>query len=415
LSSFASTWAAGYDGNGNLTSRTNGGNLAYSYSYDDENQLISVVYQDPAVANSSWWRSDFVYDGRGRLRQRQDYTWYGGTPPGWITGPAINYIYDGMRVIQERDAFNTPTVSYTRGSDMSGTLEGAGGIGGLLARSHGYSSGSWTNHNYYHADGNGNITYLVNSSQSVAASYRYDPFGNPVSTSGTLASANTYRFSSKERHPNSGMYYYGYRFYDPNLQRWLNRDPIRERGFKLVTGELGKGVVEELSLYGFIRNGPLNAFDAFGLQGVLTGIGMQICCGVSSSDAEQAMQAGLSAADQTYPGRDTVENRAMRHCVASAILAVRAGCPGSECVGTMREDLQTNHGGQPPREGQRGKNNNRVGRNCAGCKGPNADTNPWRSGHGRNVHYRPTTTLDQIMDCCHSAIDNGTGGIDVDD
>jgi hypothetical protein len=54
--------------------------------------------------------------------------------------------------------------TYTRGTDLSGTLQGAGGIGGFLARSSGYSSGNWTSHNYYHADGSGNITYLVNSS-----------------------------------------------------------------------------------------------------------------------------------------------------------------------------------------------------------------------------------------------------------
>ncbi len=107
-----------------------------------------------------------------------------------------------MRVIQERAG--NPTVSYTRGSDLSGSLEGAGGIGGLLARSHGYASGTWSTHNYYHADGNGNITYLVNSSQTLAASYRYDPYGNLISQSGGLASANVYRFSSKEIHAASG-------------------------------------------------------------------------------------------------------------------------------------------------------------------------------------------------------------------
>jgi hypothetical protein len=103
-----------------------------------------------------------------------------------------------MRVIQERNSANTPQVSYTRGNDLSGSLQGAGGIGGLLARSHGYSAGNWSTHNCYHADGNGNITYLVNSSQALAASYRYDPFGNTISSSGTLASANVYRFSSKK-------------------------------------------------------------------------------------------------------------------------------------------------------------------------------------------------------------------------
>jgi len=43
-------------------------------------------------------------------------------------------IYDGFRVIQERDSNSIPTVSYTRGRDLSGRLQGAGGIGGLLAR-----------------------------------------------------------------------------------------------------------------------------------------------------------------------------------------------------------------------------------------------------------------------------------------
>jgi RHS repeat-associated protein len=162
------------------------------------------------------------------------------------------YLYDGMRVIQERDGNNTPLVSYTRGKDLSGSLEGAGGIGGLLARSHGYSSGNWSTHNFYHADGGGNITYLVNSSQTLSASYRYDPYGNLISSSGTLASANVYRFSSKPIHAASGLYYYGERFYEPNLQRWLNRDPMGEWG--------------GINLYGFVGNSPPNGLDPLGLE-----------------------------------------------------------------------------------------------------------------------------------------------------
>jgi hypothetical protein len=165
------------------------------------------------------YRRQFVYDGLGRLRRRIESSWdslYGM----WVVSSTVHYIYDGCRVIQERTGSNTPTVSYTRGTDLSGSLEGAGGIGGLLARSHGYSgsTGTWSTHNFYHADGNGNITRMINSGQSTVASYRYDPFGRMISQSGTLAGANVYRFSSKEFHSPSGLYYYGYRFYDPNLQ-----------------------------------------------------------------------------------------------------------------------------------------------------------------------------------------------------
>ena len=59
---------------------------------------------------------------------------------GWTLAGENRYLYDGMRVPPERDASNTPQVTYThtRGLDLSGSFAGAGGIGGLLARSHGY-------------------------------------------------------------------------------------------------------------------------------------------------------------------------------------------------------------------------------------------------------------------------------------
>jgi RHS repeat-associated protein len=135
-----------------------------------------------------------------------------------------------MLLIQERTSANTPTVSYARGQDLSGTLEGAGGIGGLLARSDQYSGGTWGRHVFYHADGNGNVTALIDSAQTVVAAYRYNPYGQLLGSSGSLAGVNTLRFSSKQIHSNVGLYYYGYRFYDPNLQRWMNRDPIGELG-----------------------------------------------------------------------------------------------------------------------------------------------------------------------------------------
>jgi RHS repeat-associated protein len=60
-----------------------------------------------------------------------------------------------------------------------------------------------------------------------------------------MAGVNLYRFSSKEFHNNSGLYYYGFRFYYPTLQRWANRDPIFERGgmslYGFTPGEAKKG------------------------------------------------------------------------------------------------------------------------------------------------------------------------------
>ena len=220
----------------------------YAYVYDTESKLTEIRTDTSATLIRSCWRITWLYDGLGRVRVRTDYTWSGSA---WAVSETVRYLYDGMRVIQERNASNTPTVSHTRGWDLSGSLEGAGGIGGLLGRSHGYSSGTWSTHNHYHADGNGNVTFLVNSGQTAEAWYRYDPYGRTMAQSATaLTTANVYRFSSKEIHAQSGMYYYGFRFYDPHLQRWPNRDPIVEAG----------GV----NLYGFVMNDPVDVIDKFG-------------------------------------------------------------------------------------------------------------------------------------------------------
>ena len=207
----------------------------HGYTYDCADQLIGIV-----VTNQ--WQSQFVYDGFGRRRIRREYSWVTNT---WQQTSETRYVYDGMLVLQERDQNGTPRVTYTRGLDLSGGLQGAGGIGGLLARTDGNGSA------YYYGDGGGNITAMVNGQGALVARYLYDPYGNVLGKWGALADANLMRFSSKEEHVPSGLYYYGYRFYDPNLQRWLNQDPIQELG--------------GINLYRFVENSPPNFDDPFGL------------------------------------------------------------------------------------------------------------------------------------------------------
>jgi RHS repeat-associated protein len=98
------------------------------------------------------------------------------------------------------------------------------------------------------------------------AKYLYDPFGNTLSMSGPLASANTYRFSSKEWNANSGLYYYLYRLYDPNLQRWPNRDPITDLGFDTYESlKNNRFPSRSWPVYQYVLNDPTKYYDAFGL------------------------------------------------------------------------------------------------------------------------------------------------------
>jgi RHS repeat-associated protein len=127
---------------------------------------------------------------------------------------------------------------------------------------------------YYHSDGNGNVTMLINPSEYIVAKYLYDAFGNTLSAAGSLAQANLYRFSSKEAHPNSGLVYYLYRYYDPNLQRWPNRDPIDEEGFEVLSFCSSKVVdavkylhqKAEDNAYEFVHNQPTVEHDLYGLD-----------------------------------------------------------------------------------------------------------------------------------------------------
>ena len=261
-----------YDYNGDLT---NDGRRVFEY--DSENQLTNVY-----VAGA--WRSEFKYDAFGRRRVRREYTWQSSA---WVKTNEVRYVYDGLLTVQERDANNLAMVSYTRGNDLSGTRQGAGGIGGLLARTDHSTRISQPSaaHAYYHCDGNGNVTALVDTNGSIIARYQYDPYGNLLGMSGPLAEANTYRFSSKEWCANAGLYYYGFRFYEPNLQRWPNRDPLgdiaslpvrtigiaplyeSDDGGGMTDGEFQGAMARiNLSLYTAVGNNPVSMIDTFGLD-----------------------------------------------------------------------------------------------------------------------------------------------------
>ncbi len=220
-----------YDKNGNLL---NDG--LKSYTYDDADELASV-------SEAGLWRSEFVYDALGRRRIKKDYSW---SASGWAETNETRYVYEGRTILQERDNANTVKVTYTRGMDLSGGFGGAGGIGGLLARTD--SSGSL----FYHGDAGGNITSLADSSGNVVGRYLYDPFGTIIGKTGSAADANAMRFSSMPWHDKAGLSLYVFRAYSSTSQRWTQRDPI---------GEFGGP-----NLYQFVYNSPVYWIDLFGLD-----------------------------------------------------------------------------------------------------------------------------------------------------
>ncbi|MCQ2331272.1 MAG: RHS repeat-associated core domain-containing protein, partial [Paludibacteraceae bacterium] len=135
-------------------------------------------------------------------------------------------------------------IEYYWGKDISGSLQGAGGVGGLL-----YLKRNGTIFVPIY-DAYGNVMEYRAADGSLAASYVYDAFGCTASQNGPLADAFRFRYSTKCFDAATGLYYYGKRFYSPALRRWFNRDPIEEDG----------GV----NVYAFCRNNGVVYYDKNG-------------------------------------------------------------------------------------------------------------------------------------------------------
>ena len=230
-----------YDADGNLLSGLRSPLSGFTCTWNGENRMLSSTSANVAITDR---RVENAYDALGRrVRKTVKFA---------STGAVIEdryFIYDGWNVIEETIAPATGPVETAEavwGTDLSGTAQGAGGVGGLLLRETTANGAS-----YYHYDGNGNVTALTSTTGTLQAAYTYGPFGETLRAVGPLAQANPWRFSTKYQDDETGLLYYGYRFYNPTDGRWPSRDPIEERG----------GV----NTYGFVENRPQSACDTLGL------------------------------------------------------------------------------------------------------------------------------------------------------
>ncbi|MBR4171121.1 MAG: RHS repeat-associated core domain-containing protein, partial [Kiritimatiellae bacterium] len=196
------------------------------------------------------------------------------------------FAWDGWSVVREwRGSPGVPATAvdyYWGGADLSGSMQGAGGVGGLLAVKR---DGTWyvplydANGHQKSAKPKGNplgdrdfiavpkgrseerypatqrqlyVTAYVSESGAVVAEYEYDAFGATISQSGMMADSFRHRFSTKPWIAALGAYDYGERMYSPELRRWLSRDPIEENGGLNLYAMCGNDAVNGVDLYGLL-------------------------------------------------------------------------------------------------------------------------------------------------------------------
>jgi RHS repeat-associated protein len=223
-----------YDLDGNLTNYN-----GWTFAWSGENRLIQASNAQHLVT--------YAYDYQGRMVAKQ-FSRRGAEAQSWEIEKTSTLIWDGYNIIQSLTHTQTHTLtnSFIWGLDLSGSLQGFGGVGGLLAEVHDGAP-------YFAAfDANGNVTEYLSTNVTIAAHYEYSPFGEIVVQSGDLADSFTHRFSTKPWCAVTGLSEYEFRMYSPVLGRWVNRDPIGERGGLSL-------------LYSICHNDVVNEWDNLGL------------------------------------------------------------------------------------------------------------------------------------------------------
>lgn len=216
-----------YDLNGNLIEKKSG-NETTVYGYDALDRLVSVTKRQSKVKYS--------YDGLNRRISKE-------IADGNSSSRQF-YLYDGLNEIGS--ANEKHKIVELR---MLGIGKGAE-IGAAIAVE--------LNGNAYVPthDQVGNVMSLVDmGTKEVVEKYRYSAFGEVEDKENVKMCP--WRFSSKRSDPETGLIYFGRRYYDPDTGRWITPDPIGFEGGP--------------NLYAYVSNNPLTHVDLYGLDWMRVG------------------------------------------------------------------------------------------------------------------------------------------------
>jgi RHS repeat-associated protein len=202
-----------FDNNGNTLTAVAGTNTT-SYAWDYENRLSTVTL--PGTGGTVTLK----YDPFGRRIYKSS-----------SSGTSV-YAYDGDNLVEETNSSGAVVARYAQDLNIDEPL--------AMLRS--------ATASYYQADGLGSVTSLSNSAGSLAQTYGYDSFGKQTSSSGSLT--NPLQYTAREFDSETNLYFYRSRYYDPNVGRFLNEDPLRFDA--------------EADFYTYVANGPTGRTDPYG-------------------------------------------------------------------------------------------------------------------------------------------------------
>jgi len=210
-----------YDANGNLT---NDGK--YTYTYDPENRLTAAAMTGMSAS--------YLYDPAGRRHQKAVT---GGTYAG-----TTQYLDSGDDEIADYTVSGTTATLLRRyipgrGVDQPIAIVTAAGV-----------------KTYFHQDKTGSVVATSNASGAITEGpYTYDPYGNCLVGGAACSGVNSvaYKYTGRRLDPETGLYYYRARYYDPVHGRFMQTDPV--------------GYAPDMNWYAYVGNDPTDDTDPTGL------------------------------------------------------------------------------------------------------------------------------------------------------
>jgi RHS repeat-associated protein len=238
-----------YDSNGNMITNRN-----RTLSYDIENRLMQV--SDSGIITS------FLYDGDGG-RVKQTLT---------STSASTSTTYIGS--LFEKDSSGKLTKHIFAGSNKVCSIS---------------SNGPAVTTNYFHSDHLGSSSVVTNADGIQVSRYEYSPYGSLTVNEladGQTSQPTNYYFTGKEL-DSTGLYFYGARYYDPVIGRFITADTIVQAPFD----------PQSLNRYAYCRNNPLKYVDPSGhffwMAAIIGAIVGAISGGISAAQAGGSIWGGI--------------------------------------------------------------------------------------------------------------------------
>jgi RHS repeat-associated protein len=295
------------------------------YEYDALDRLIIVADQVQKTV--------YDYDDSHRRLAKTVFSWNGTT---WLPEQKVYYLYQGSHEIGSYDREGRNIELRVLGQSSFGSE-----IGAAVALEVGKESYALI------SDSTGNIVGLIKANDgSPYETYRYSPFGDEqiFDKLGNLVeeAINPWRYASKRKDPETGFIYFGRRYYDPEIGRWLTTDPA--------------GFADGMNLYVFNHNNPLRYIDqdgrfAFAIPLIMVAFGTEVVITTTTISAIAGAFVGAALAYGAYEGLKYLDQQISEssHDYALANQAVEEAVEEKEKKGRRRGKDNEMKGG-PPRD-----------------------------------------------------------------